>query len=155
MTEIESASSSTALKCVSFTVSGQVYCLNIMTIREIRRWASVTTLPHSGAHVLGVINLRGSVIPVYDLSVHFGLGTTEPSPRNVVIIADIEGESLGLLVESVSEILTFNRTEVQDPPKMTRGGERDPIDGIVSLGDEMAQLIDLNSIARDQEVPAL
>jgi len=147
-------SDNNTVKCVSFTVSSQVYCLNIMSIREIRRWASVTTLPHAGAHVLGVINLRGSVIPVYDLSVHFGLGETVPSPRNVVIIADIGGESLGLLVESVSEILTFNRKDVQDPPRMGRGGDANLIEGLISVGDDMAQLINLGSIAKDHEVPA-
>lgn len=139
-----------ALECVSFTVCGQVYCLNIMTIREIRRWAAVTTLPHAEAHVLGVINLRGSVIPVFDLAVHFGLGKTAPGPRNVVIIADVEGQSSGLLVESVSEILTVDKEAIQDPPKMGKGGHFNLIEGLISVGDDMAQLIDLRHVSQNR-----
>lgn len=138
------------LECVSFTVCGQVYCLNIMMIREIRRWASVTTLPHAEAHVLGVINLRGSVIPVFDLAVHFGLGKTAPGPRNVVIIADVEGQSSGLLVESVSEILTVDKADIQDPPKVGKGGHSSLIEGVISVGDDMAQLIDLRHISQNK-----
>ncbi|WP_341366694.1 chemotaxis protein CheW [Yoonia sp. BS5-3] len=135
------------LECVSFTVCGQVYCLNIMMIREIRRWASVTTLPHADAHVLGVINLRGNVIPVFDLAVHFGLGRTEPGPRNVVIIADVEGATSGLLVESVSEILTVDPIDIQDPPRFEKDGHSSLIEGVISVGEEMAQLIDLRHLS--------
>lgn len=151
MIESSSSDQNDVFECVSFTVSSQVYCLNIMTIREIRRWVSVTALPHAGAHVLGVINLRGNVIPVYDLAVHFGLGKTAPGPRNVVIIADIESESLGLLVESVSEILTVNRSDVQETPKMGKERQSSLIEGLITVGDDMAQLIDLRHVSRNSE----
>ena len=64
---------------VSFTVAGQAFCLKITQIREIRRWAPVTILPHAPMDVLGVMNLRGAVIPIYDLSARFGLQQTEAS----------------------------------------------------------------------------
>lgn len=136
------------LECVTFTVCGQAYCLDIMMIREIRRWVSVTPLPHAEPHVLGVVNLRGSVIPVYDLAAHFGLGKTAPGPRNVVIIANVEGQSFGILVESVSEILTVDRSAVQETPELGRSAHSNLIDGLISVGQDMAQLINLRQIVR-------
>lgn len=137
-----------ALECVAFSVSGQLYCLDIMNVREIRRWAKVTTLPHAEAHVLGVMNLRGNVVPVYDLSAHFGLGQTATSPRNVVIIADISGQTFGLLVESVSEIMAVSRSDVQDTPTGAKGDQVNLIQGLISVGDNMAQLVDLKHLLR-------
>ena len=151
MTDPSSTNKHGVLECVAFTVNSQIYCLDIMAIREIRRWATVTTLPHAGEHVLGVINLRGNVIPVYDLAVHIGLGKTAPDARNVVIIADIQGESIGLLVESVSEILTVDQSDVQETPQIGRGRQSNLIEGLITVGTEMAQLIDLNYISRDKE----
>ena len=77
---------------VSFTVAGQAFCLKITQIREIRRWSPVTILPHAPSDVLGVMNLRGAVIPIYDLSARFGLETTEASERNVVIVVSSAGK---------------------------------------------------------------
>lgn len=154
MTDETTAPVGGVLECVSFSVNGQTYCLNIMSIREIRRWANVTTLPHADSHVLGVINLRGNVIPVYDLAVHFGLGKTADGQRNVVIIADIEGESIGLLVESVSEILTVARTDVQETPPLGKDGHDSLIEGLITVGDEMVQLIDLRTISMNRESAA-
>lgn len=139
------------LECVAFSVSGQLYCLDIMNIREIRRWAKVTTLPHADVHVLGVMNLRGNVVPVYDLSAHFGLGRTATNERNVVIIADIAGHTFGLLVESVSEIMAVSRSDVQDTPAGAKGSQNGLISGLISVNDDMAQLVDLRHILRNTE----
>ena len=141
-----------SLECVAFSVSGQLYCLDIMNIREIRRWAKVTTLPHADSHVLGVMNLRGNVVPVYDLSAHFGLGKTGTNPRNVVIIADISGQTFGLLVESVSEIMAVSRSDVQDTPAGAKGTQGILIEGLISVGDDMAQLVDLKHLLRSADI---
>jgi purine-binding chemotaxis protein CheW len=143
------------LECVAFTVSTQVYCLDIMVIREIRRSVAVTRLPHADQHVLGVINLRGNVIPVYDLAVHFGLERTAPGPRNVVIIADVDGQSFGLLVESVSEIITVEKSSVQDPPKLIRDRQTSLVDGLIPIDEGMAQLINIRHIARERADSAI
>lgn len=155
MSDLTATSQSGVLECVTFSVGGQIYCLDIMLIREIRRWVPVTPLPHADPQVLGVINLRGSVIPIYDLAVHFGITRTAPSARNVVIVVDVQGSSFGILVESVSEILTVNKSDVQETPRMNRGNQPSLIDGLISVGDDMAQLIDLRQIARQPADVAL
>lgn len=149
MSDFSNKAQNNILECVAFTVSGQIYCLDIMMIREIRRSVSVTKLPHAEAHVLGVINLRGNVIPVYDLCAHFGLGGTVPEPSNVVIITDVGGQNFGLLVESVSEIMTVEKSEVQDTPKMMKERYSGLIEGLIPVEAGMAQLVDLRHLARE------
>ncbi len=131
---------------VSFTVAGQAFCLKITQIREIRRWSPVTILPQAPADVLGVMNLRGAVIPIYDLSARFGLETTEASERNVVIVVSAAGKPVGLLAESVSEIISINPEEIQDTPPVDSRNTMEYIQGIISHHDNMVRIINLDAV---------
>ena len=83
---------------VAFRVAGQDYCVDIMSVREIRGWTQATTLPHAPDFVRGVINLRGSVVPIVDLAARLGLDPITASDRNVIIITVINQQVVGLLV---------------------------------------------------------
>ncbi|EAR52519.1 hypothetical protein OG2516_05408 [Oceanicola granulosus HTCC2516] len=84
------------LEVISFHVAGQSFCLDVRQVREIRRWSPVTLLPRTPAYMLGVINLRGAVIPVLDLAARLGLGETRPSERHVIIVATLGAQAAGL-----------------------------------------------------------
>ncbi|EAQ45408.1 hypothetical protein MED193_01600 [Roseobacter sp. MED193] len=131
---------------VSFTVAGQAFCLKITQIREIRRWSPVTILPHAPSDVLGVMNLRGAVIPIYDLSARFGLETTEASERNVVIVVSSAGKPVGLLAESVSEIISINPEEIQETPPVDSRNTKEYIQGIISHDETMVRIINLDAV---------
>ena len=131
---------------VSFTVAGQAFCLKITQIREIRRWAPVTILPHAPMDVLGVMNLRGAVIPIYDLAARFGLQQTEASERNVVIVVAVHGKPVGLLAESVSEIISINPEEIQETPPVDSRHTMEYIQGIISHDDTMVRIINLDAV---------
>jgi len=131
---------------VSFTVAGQAFCLQITQIREIRRWQPVTVLPHAPADVLGVMNLRGAVIPIYDLSARFGLEQTEASERNVVIVVSVNDKPVGLLAEAVSEIISIDPDDIQETPQVDSRNTMDFIQGIISQNDEMVRIINLNAV---------
>jgi purine-binding chemotaxis protein CheW len=131
---------------VSFTVAGQAFCLKITQIREIRRWSPVTILPHAPSDVLGVMNLRGAVIPIYDLSARFGLQTTEASERNVVIVVSSAGKPVGLLAESVSEIISINPEEIQETPPVDSRNTMEYIQGIISHDDTIVRIINLDAV---------
>jgi purine-binding chemotaxis protein CheW len=139
---------------VTFQAGGQSFSLDITHVREIRRWTAVTPLPHAPREVLGVMNLRGSVIPIYDLSARFGLGTTPESPRNVVVVAMIENQTVGLLVEAVSEILSVRREAIQDTPDIRSESTKQSITGVVPIEDGMTRVIDLAAViqARPRQV---
>ena len=131
---------------VSFTVAGQAFCLKITQIREIRRWSPVTILPHAPSDVLGVMNLRGAVIPIYDLSARFGLETTEASERNVVIVVSSDGKPVGLLAESVSEIISIAPEEIQETPPVDSRNTMEYIQGIISHDETMVRIINLDAV---------
>ena len=131
---------------VTFFTGGQSFSIDIRQVREIRRWSAVTPLPHSPAEVLGVMNLRGSVIPIFDLAVRFGLDRTPDNPRNVVVIAAHGSQTVGLLVESVSEILSVARDRIQETPDLRCDNSRQSIIGIIPVDDGMTRIIDLGAV---------
>ena len=98
---------SSNLELLSFYVGEHEYSVDIMSAREIRGWTATTSPPHSPAFVQGVINLRGTVLPVVDLSLRLGQEAKEPHARNVVVVVDIDGRTLGLRVDAVSDILSI------------------------------------------------
>ena len=87
---------------IAFRIEDQEYSVDIMSVREIRGWTAATPLPQSPDYVRGVINLRGTVLPIVDLSARLGLGTVEPTPRHVIIVVHIGKRIVGLLVDAVS-----------------------------------------------------
>jgi len=134
------------IEFVSFMAGGQSFCIEITQIREIRRWTPVTALPHADRAILGVINLRGAVIPIVDLAEQLGLGSSETSARHVVIVVAIGTQTVGLLVDSVSEILAVAVDTICDAPPMSKGVDSDCIIGLVSVEDEMSRVLALEAV---------
>ena len=134
------------IEFITFSVAKQKYCVEIKQIREIRRWSPVSALPHSPADVLGVMNLRGSVIAIFDLAARFGIGKTITDERNVVIVAALHDKQFGLLVDSVSEIVSAKAEDIQETPDVKSDATRACIQGVISIDGEMARVINLAAI---------
>jgi purine-binding chemotaxis protein CheW len=131
---------------VTFSAGDQSFSIEITQVREIRRWSPVTALPHAPEEVLGVMNLRGSVIPIYDLAARFGLGQTPENPRNVIVVAMHGGQTVGLLVEAVSEILSVSRDQIQETPDIRSEMARQSITGVIPIENGMTRVIDLGAV---------
>ncbi|HXD03693.1 MAG TPA: chemotaxis protein CheW, partial [Novosphingobium sp.] len=101
---------------ITFEVEGQLFGLDVMAIREIRAWTPVTRLPGVPHYVAGVVNLRGTVLPVIDLAARLGWEAVEPTPRHAIIVTQIGSRQTGLIVESVSDIVAINLDTLQPPP---------------------------------------
>ncbi len=125
------------LELISFEIGGQELCIDIRMVREIRGWSAATHMPQTPDYVLGVINLRGAVMPVLDLGQRLGLGPTEPSSRHVIVVVQNEDRLFGLLVDAVQETFTVDSALVQAPPPMDRQGSDLFVDGILSLDGRM------------------
>lgn len=136
------------LEFVCFFAGGQSFSIDITNVREIRRWSPVTPLPHAPSEVLGVMNLRGSVIPIYDLAARFGLHETVENARNVIMVATHEDQTVGLLVESVSEILSVARDQIQTTPDVRSEAVRQNICGVITLDEGMTRVVDLAAIVQ-------
>ncbi|SFP67748.1 chemotaxis protein CheW [Tranquillimonas alkanivorans] len=137
---------STHREFVAFRTAQQDFCVDIISIREIRGWTSTTSLPHAPSYVRGVINLRGSVVPIVDLAARLGLGALDDSERNVIVIAIIGNQVVGLLVEAVFDILTVAEESIQGTPAIASESARDYVKGIITEDDRMIRRIDLERI---------
>ncbi|MCY0093221.1 chemotaxis protein CheW [Hoeflea ulvae] len=149
-----SAAARMRLEIVSFHLGDQVFCVNIMSVREIRGWAPATMLPHAPAHVLGVINLRGSVIPVIDMAIRLGLPPITPDGRSAIIVVCIAGKMVGLLVEDVSDMFTVGIDQLQAVPTVTAAAQSTMIAAIISVEDQMICYLDLDTLLPDEIVQA-
>jgi purine-binding chemotaxis protein CheW len=131
---------------VAFTIGEQNYCVDIMSVREIRAWTGATPLPNTAEHVRGVINLRGSIVPIVDLRIRFGQGETEPTSSHVVVIVAIEERLNGLLVDSVSDILSVSADDIAEIPETDIGSRVCYLDGLITEEDRMVAVIALDRV---------
>lgn len=132
---------------ITFRSGEQEFGADIMMIREIRGWTQTTPLPHSPDYVCGVINLRGMVLPVIDLKARLGRGATEVSAKHVIIVVRCDEQTLGLLVDAVSDILTTTEDDIQVTPELARDGQSEFIDGIAVLEDRMVTILNMERLA--------
>jgi purine-binding chemotaxis protein CheW len=126
---------------IAFHVGEQTYCIDIITVREIRGWTPATPLPHAPPFVRGVINLRGSVLPVVDLAARLGLPVKEPSARHAVIVVQCNHQIVGLLVEAVSNIIMISPDAIQPTPEVASELSRSFIQGIVAADKEVISVL--------------
>lgn len=132
---------------IVFRVAGRDLALDLMAVREIRASTPATPLPHVPSHVRGVINLRGAVLPVIDLSERLGWGAAGDNARQVIIVVQIAGRLQGLIVESVSDIVRPDSAELQPVPDVAAGEAGAFLEGILAVDDRMVLVLSLAQLA--------
>ena len=132
---------------ITFHSADQEFGADIMAIREIRGWTKATSLPHAPDYVLGVINLRGVVLPVIDLKARLQRGRTEPDPKHVVVVVKAAERTIGLLVDAVSDILTVTEADIQPIPELARDTQAEFIEGIAVLDNRMVTILSMDRLA--------
>ena len=135
------ASLGTAQQFLSFTVGGEEYGVDIMTVREIKGWTEVTRLPNAPKCMRGVMNLRGLIIPIFDLRARFRDEMTDATANHVIIILAVKNRNIGVLVDAVSDILTVNSNEVKAAPQVEGHSDNEYISGLISLEHRMVVLL--------------
>jgi purine-binding chemotaxis protein CheW len=135
-----------ASELIAFRIGDQEFCVDIMSVRDIRGWTPATPLPHSSAYVKGVINLRGAVLPVVDLAARLGFSSTEPTARHVIIITQVGNQTIGLLVDAVSDILTIGTGSIQATPDVASELARSFMKGVIAMDGRMISLIALDNV---------
>lgn len=145
-TAMEAADGASISQVVTFKIEGRTFGTPVNTVREIRGWQPATPLPNADPHVVGVLNLRGSIIVVYDLRTRLGLGPTERSRSTVTIVVDAGGRLVGILADAVSDILDINPDELRDPPGdvMNSGGSL--LDKLIIKDDLVIALLNINGV---------
>lgn len=135
---------------ITFQVSNQLFGIDIMAIREIRAWSPVTVLPRVPDYIAGLVNLRGAVLPVLDLSLRLGWDGTDATPRNPIIVIEHNGQSRGLIVDAVNDIVSIETDQLQNPDTSSDDGIVGLLEGCAPLGDEMVMVLDLKTIMGDE-----
>jgi purine-binding chemotaxis protein CheW len=125
----------------SFWAGDQEYCVDIMSVREIRGWSVATPLPQSPHYMRGVINLRGAVLPIMDLAARLELPPTQPSERSVIIVVQVGERLVGLLVDAVSDILSINQDQIQPTPDVGCDQVKTFVRGLITIEDRMVSEI--------------
>lgn len=133
-------------------VGDQTYALPLLQIQEIRGWSPVSPLPNTDPSCLGVLNLRGHVLPVFDARPILGKAAAEPKPQDVIVVAVLDEKPLGLLVDSVSDIVEIDADKVSrsDGEAWSSG----LIDGIATVGERLVPLLALQNLTGNR-MPAL
>ena len=131
---------------VTFLVDERSYAIEITGIREIRGWTSPTSLPNAPHAMRGLLNLRGIVVPVFDLRCQFSGMPTEVGTSHVVIIVALVDRLIGILVDAVSDILTLEPGDIMPVPKVSACADQDFLYGLVSKGDRMIALLQLDGL---------
>lgn len=125
------------IELISFEIADQAFCIDIRAVREIRGWTPATPMPHTPGYVLGVINLRGMVMPVLDLRARLDLGRTEASSRHVIVVVQNGERTAGLLVDAVQETFVVEESELQAPPDMDTTSPDRFVDAILAKDGRM------------------
>lgn len=134
-----------------FKVAGEKYALDIMRIKEIQRFQTVTRIPKAPAFIEGVINLRGAVIPIVDMRKRLDLEVTEPTKKTRIVIANVTGKIVGILVDEVNEVIRVSRSDIGAAPALARGIGSEYIVGVVKRKDELLLLLDFDKILTTEE----
>jgi len=142
---------------LTFFLGAEHFGVDILRVQEIRGWTPVTRIPQVPPHVLGVLNLRGAVVPIIDLRLRFQLAQADFTPLTVIIVLSVRTRSgqreFGLVVDGVSDVLDIDRSQLKETPSLGDRAASEFIQGLAIAGERMLILLNVDElIRRDMEV---
>jgi len=143
------------LQLVTFQIGNEEFGVDILKVHEINRVIQVTKVPNAPNYVEGVINLRGKVIPIVNLRLKLGMPKKEEDKNTRIIVVELDGKTIGFLVDAVSEVLRIPRSITEPPPPMVSGIQSEYITAVGKLEDRLLILLDLDKVFSTEEKIAL
>jgi purine-binding chemotaxis protein CheW len=140
---------------LTFRLAGEEYGVGILSVQEIRGWSAVTAIPHSPAWLLGVINLRGQVVPVIDLRVKFNYAKAEYNEFTVVIILNLKDRVVGIVVDGVSDVITLAHEQIKPAPSLGSNTDTSHIIGFGTLDERMRILMDVEKLMASADLGSI
>ncbi|GGI19002.1 chemotaxis protein CheW [Oxalicibacterium faecigallinarum] len=135
-----------AHEVLSFKLGNEEYGIPIQKVQELRGYDTVTQIANAPAHLKGVINLRGTIVPIIDMRIRMRLGTPTYDQFTVVIILNIAGRVIGMVVDSVSDVIVLQPSQIKPAPDMHPGVDTGYLTGIGTIDDRMLILIDIDCL---------
>lgn len=148
----ENLSASDLIQYLTFAVGQEEFGVELTSIMEIKAWMPPTRLPNAPDFLLGVVNLRGIILPIFDMKARFGIGSTDTAANNkVIVFIKFESRVIGMVVDAVSDIVSVNPEEVRPAPKMQHDISDEFISGLVGIKDKMIIMLDIPKLFADIE----
>ena len=144
---------------LTFIMDNEEYGVDILSVKEIQMWKSATPIPKAPPHVKGVINLRGTIVPIIDLRQCFGMSAIECGALTVVLVLQVESDSgsrwVGIVVDAVSDTASLDPAQVKPPPNMGGKVDTDYIKGLATIDEKMVILLDMGRLLGQEDFSAV
>ncbi len=144
---------------LTFMLAGEEYGVEILKVQEIKGWDSVTPIPNTPEHVLGVLNLRGAVVPIIDLRKRFGIDNIPYGSTTVIIVVKMQHEdqerTVGLVVDAVADVYRLESSEIQPPPEMGGAIHTEFVRGLATVEEKMVILLEVDHLIDFGDVGAV
>ncbi|NQT41451.1 MAG: purine-binding chemotaxis protein CheW [Planctomycetes bacterium] len=150
-----SAAGVRSMQLVSFRLAGEEYGIEIIKVREIILMGEITAIPETPDYVKGLINLRGTVVPIIDLRLRFGLPLGEITDESRIVVVNVAGKALGIVVDAVDEVLRITGEQIAPPPPTVAGMGREYLIGLAKLGERLLIMLDVDKILTREDVAAM
>lgn len=144
-----------AAQYLTVNLGNEEYGVDILAVREIRGWTPVTRIPQAPSYVLGVLNLRGAIVPVLDLRLRFGLAREEYTATTVCVIVMVAGRQFGVVVDAVSDVVEVAPSGIRPVPDMGTTVDTEYLKGLTSVGERMVLLLDVDRLLQPQDAQML
>lgn len=144
---------------LSFELAGELYGVDILRVQEIKGWTQVTRIPNTPEYMRGVLNLRGTVVPIIDMRMRFNLENTDYTATTVVIVLSVKSETgervIGFVVDAVSDVLNVTPENMKETPDFGRAVNTEFISGLASIGENMVMLLDVDKLFDADEMTVI
>ena len=157
--ELQKSESDDSDQYLTFIMANEEYGVDILCVQEIRGWESATPIPNAPMHIKGVINLRGTIVPIVDLRQCFGLAAIEYTAVTVVIVLKVETDNgsriMGIVVDAVSDVYSLAEAEMKAAPDLGDAVNTDYIRGLVNVNSKMIILLEIDRLLNMDDIPNL
>ncbi len=140
------------LEVVTFTLGQEEYGIDIQRVQELRGYDAVTRIANAPDYIKGVVNLRGIIVPVVDMRIKFNLGTPSYDAFTVVIVLNIAGRVIGMVVDSVSDVITLEAGQIRPPPQLGAALDTDYLTGLGTFAQRMLILVDIDKLMSREDM---
>jgi len=151
----DNAHSEASSQYLAVNLAEEEYGIDILAVREIRGWTPVTRIPQAPHYVLGVLNLRGAIVPVLDLRLRFGLDREAYGTTTVTVVITVAGRLFGVVVDGVSDVLDIAAKDVKPVPEMGTTVDTEYLRGLTSVAERMVLLLDVDKLLQPQDARML
>ncbi len=134
---------------LTFSLGDELYGVDILRVQEIKGYTAVTKIPNTPSHIKGVLNLRGTIVPIVELRTKFGMPTIDYTTFTVIIVVVVQDKVMGLVVDAVSDVLDIEKKDIQSAPDFGNQVDVTFLNGVGKSGDKLISLLDIDRLLLD------